>query len=481
MTWRILCESPDLAVQCLSIAKLLPLQVSAEVESAPCQAALASDPGAAIAVVLLSTPELATLVELAAAQRGRGQLLVLALPVPSPQRARLIDAAAELGLCVVNELRPLCALLCLLEHGGVDAELAAGRSLAAGDRARLRSALADKPASRGGHLFSLADGRIGWSENADGNREPPRSAGDRQSSEGSRPSGASLPVALGEVPDVGEALLALRRRERPRNQLLSSVDDVDARSVLDIIFGPRRALSDPTSKAALAPYGIPLPVEELCGSPSRAAAEAARIGYPVRISLASPELRVWDHPDLCLDMVDNAASVRDGFRQLMAAAHQRLGIAPGVEDRRVLGVMITATSDASALLGVRATPLPQARVAMRIGFADPHGRAADDSTISILPAEPSAIERSLQRLAGSSLLLDAPPELRKARVDGIADVLLRLSAFVHDRRQEIEAVELRPLAVLLDGSVEVREACVSVSDHFERALPDPALTRSPRA
>jgi hypothetical protein len=201
----------------------------------------------------------------------------------------------------------------------------------------------------------------------------------------------------------------------------------------------------------------------------------------VRISLASPELRVWDHPDLCVDMIDNAASVRDTFRQLMAAAHQRLGIPPGVEDRRVMGVMITATSEASALLGVRATPLPQARVAMRIGFADPHGRAADDATISILPAETGAIERSLERLAGSSLLLDVPPPLRKARVEAIADVLARLSAFVHDRRQEIEAVELRPLAVLDDGSVEVREACVSVSDHFERALSDPALTPRPRA
>jgi hypothetical protein len=457
MTWRILCESPDLAAQCLRIAKQLALEVSAEAQRDPCGVALAARGATTgpLALVLLHAPELGTVVELAAAQRGRAQPLVLALPVPSPQRARLIDAASELGLCALSELRPLCALLCLLEHGGADAELAASRSLGASDRARLKTVLASKHQERGGHLFSLPEGRIGWSLNADGPAHP-----------------------LGEAWEVGEALVALRRRERPRNQLVSSVEGVDARSVLDIIFGPRRALSDPASKTALAPYGIPLPVEELCGSPSRAAAEAARIGYPVRISLASSELRVWDHPDLCVDMVDNAASVRDTFRQLMAAAHQRLGIEPGASDRRVMGVMITATSDASSLLGVRATPLPQSRVAMRIGFADPHGRAADDSTISILPAEPSAIERSLQRLAGSSLLLDAPPELRKARVEAIADVLLRLSAFVHDRRQEIDAVELRPLAVLLDGSVEVREACVSVSDHFERALPDPALTRS---
>ncbi|HKU39434.1 MAG TPA: acetate--CoA ligase family protein [Polyangiales bacterium] len=458
MTWRILCESAELAVQCVRIAKGLSLDVRTEVVADPCAAALTDAEPPPLALALLRAPELARLVELAAVARSRTLPVALAAVVPSPERARLLDAASELGLCAVSELRPLCALLSLLEHGGPDAYAAGSSSLPASDRARLEAVLARQPEPRAGQLLPLADGRIAWAPNADGPGRP-----------------------LGEAWEVGEALSALRSRQREQNQLVSSVDDVDARQVLDIIFGPRRALSDPASKAALAPYGIPLPVEELCGSPSRAAAEAARIGYPVRISLASPELRVWDHPDLCVDMVDNAARVRDTFRQLMAAAHTRLGIAPNVEDRRLLGVMITATSDASALLAVRATPLPHGRVAMRIGFADPHGRAAGDATLSILPAEPRAIQRSLQRLSGSALLLDAEPELREARLDAIADVLLRVSAFVHERRSEIEAVELQPLAVLSDGSVEVREACVSVSDYFERALPDPALSRSSRA
>jgi hypothetical protein len=452
MTWRILCESPDLAVQCLTAGRQLQLAFETEVQSDPCAAALrmvGAEGGLAIA--LLGAPELGTLVELAGAARGRSRPLALALPVPTEpvsRRTFAIDVASELGVYAVAEIRPLLALLALLEHGGGEAFAAGTRGLAPGDRTRLKPALISvKSGGRAGQLTSLPDARIGWAADADG------------------------PVhALGEPWEVSEALLALRRCQRQRDEVVSSVDDVDTRAVLDILFGPRRALSDPASKTALAPYGIPLPVEELCGSPSRAAAEAARIGYPVRISLASPELRVWDHPDLCVDMVDNAPRVRDTFRQLMAAAHQRLGVAPGSDDRRVMGVMITATSEATALLGIRATPLPRGRVAMQLGFADPHGRAADDVTITILPADVRVIERSLERLAGSSLLLDAPPALRKARVDAISDVLLRLSAFVHDRRQEIESVELRPLAVLLDGTVEVREACIAVSDHYERSL-----------
>ncbi|HET6337685.1 MAG TPA: acetate--CoA ligase family protein [Polyangiales bacterium] len=453
MIWRILCESPDLAVQCLTASRQLQLSIETQVEADPCKRALAHDASEPVAIALVNAPELGMLVELASASRGRAQPLVLALPVPSERRARVIDVASELGMYAVAEVRPLLGLLALIEHGGTEAYAASVRGLSPTDRARLKPVLSNvKASAAAGHLSSVSDARIGWSATPD-----------------------ATPQSLGEPWEAAEALVALRRRERQRSEVQSSVDDVDARAVLDIIFGPKRALSDPASKQALAPYGIPLPVEELCSSPSRAAAEAVRIGYPVRISLASPELRVWDHPDLCVDMVDNAPRVRDTFRQLMAAAHSRLGNPPGADDRRVLGVMVTATSEASALLGVRVTPLPQARVAAEIGFADPHGRAAADTTVTILPAEVGAIERALQRLAGNALLLSAAPALRKARVEAIADVLLRLASFVNDRRREVEAVEVRPLAVLLDGSVEVREACIAVSDYFERSLVDPGF------
>ena len=91
---------------------------------------------------------------------------------------------------------------------------------------------------------------------------------------------------VGSARDLALALAALRAADRQSARIESDVDDVDERAVLDVLFGPRRALSDPASKLALVPYGLPVPVEELCASASRAAAEATRIGYPVRIALA---------------------------------------------------------------------------------------------------------------------------------------------------------------------------------------------------
>jgi acetyltransferase len=445
MSWSILCESADLAAQSLSAARAIGLSSEASApEDWRAHALARIEDGQPTALAYLGAPTLDELVELAHASRVRSVPVALAIPVSSDERAALFDVAGELGLCAVAELRPLCAALALLGCGAAAAVSASARELGPADRARLRGVLLSASAAHGQFVARDAGGLAFLA------------------------APEQTPIAVGDVADLIEALHALRRMQAVQIQVVSSVEDVDARAVLDVIFGPRRALSDPASKAALAPYGIPLPVEELCGSPSRAAAEAARIGYPVRISLASPDLRVWDHPDLSVDAIDNAASVRDTFRQLQAAAQTQDPAAAARGEPRVLGVLVTASNDALALLRVRATPLPRERIAVEIGFADPHGRAARDRTTTILPSEPAAIERALRRLDGADLLFAATSSERKTRLEAIADVLLRVAAFLHDRRREIEAVELQPLAVLLDGNVEVREACVSVSDWFER-------------
>lgn len=448
---RIICESAELAVDCLRAAEIVGLKVEPQVSAAWLKAGAAELPTGPVAVALEHLPSLDELVELSQARRGGEPTLVLAILGDSPKADWIRQVALDLGITAVSEIGPLISVLCLQDAGAQAPWTAATRGLGRADRVRLEGSLTQSARS-GGALLRAEGGLLAWSLDAGG---PGR--------------------VLGAGRDLATAIAALRDTDHDTPQVESSVDNVDPQAVLDVLFGPRRALSDPASKAALLPYGIPLPVEELCTSPSRAASEASRIGYPVRISLASPDLRVWDHPDLAVDMVDNAAQVRDTFRQLMGLAKSRLeslGAAPASE--RLLGVMVTATSHAEALLGVHAWPLRGGRIAMEIAFVDPHGTAADDRTFAVLPAPLSAIERVLRRLSGHALIFRGTAAERKVRLDEISDVLLRLSAFVNDRRAEVESVEVRPLALLLDGTAEVREACVKVSDAFERTLATPA-------
>jgi hypothetical protein len=363
--------------------------------------------------------------------------------------------AGDLGIPATAEVAPLASALVWLGARAVRPWTATPRALPEVDRTRLMSVLGATAGEKsGGRLVRLDDGRLGWSGTTTG-----------------------TPLVVGDPRDAASALTALRAAlavPAAGNGPWSELPAVDPDAVTDVIFGPPRALSDPASKAALKPYGVPVPMEELCASPSRAAAEAARIGFPVRIALASPDLRVWDQPDLAIDGVDNAARVRDVFRQITGLGHARASAA------RLLGVTVTATTIARALLRVHLEPLPRAGtdplVIARIGFADPHGLAAGDATATVLPAPLERIEAALSRLRGAGLLLDDTTARRRETVAAIGDVLLRLAAFVRDRAAEIVSVEIHPLAVLVGGGIEVREACVTVGDAFVRSLESSAAS-----
>lgn len=420
--WTVYCDDPSVAVEVSQWVQALAVTVAPEVVRRPIAAAREAE--GAVAVALLRAPTQEDLVGLP----GRVPLALLHAP------DTLVHLASDLGHPVVTELRPFASLLAL-----ATAErpwTASPKGLEPVDRARLSEVL---QGPRGPHRFVAADGARVALEGEAGTR------------------------VVGEARDVAEALAALVAAEREPRPAMPRVEGVEPQSVLDIILGPPRTLSDPASKAVLARYDVPLPVEELCSSPSRAASEASRIGFPVRVALASPELRIAEHPDLVAERVENAARTRDVFRQLMTLAKSR---APGAP---ILGVTVSATAASQAALQVRCRAVDDV-VITELGFADPHGLASGDRTTTVLPCRAKDLERALGRLAGSSLILEGSAAERRARIDAIGDALLRVAALMHDWRAEIASVELRPLLVLLSGGVEVREAYVTVTDAFQRSL-----------
>ncbi len=433
----IVCDDAELAVECARLAKEIGCPAAPSMASAPIEDATAIlSRGASCGIALARVPEPSELVTLARAAFDSGETCVL---VAFGDRSDVEDRRAianDLGLVFSTEIRPMLAALSLVRARATQPWMATTRGLSMLERARLGLR---GGGANAGKLVRLDDGRIGWGTSAE-----------------------SELITLGEPKEAGEALRTMRDAANTSPPGRAVMNGVDERTVADVLFGPPRALSDPASKAALQPYGLPLPIEELCSSPSRAAAEAARIGFPVRIALASPDLRIWDHPDLAVDGVDSAARVRDVFRQIMSMASERS------PDARLLGVSVTATTSAVALLGIRAEPIDTGWVLAEIGFADTHGLASRDRTRTVLPAGPEKLDRTLARLRGSALVLEGSPARRRTIVEGISDTLLRLSAFVDRHRTEVVSVEIRPLAILVGGGVEVREACVTVGDHFVR-------------
>ena len=430
--WSIFSDCPELAVDLARDAARIGLAVEPEVRDAPSAPAIdALRQGALVALAVSEPLAPDTAVQLAEAGRAANRKVPLAVIGPQP-----LGLFHDLGLPAVHETGPLLAVAALLDVGAERPWAATTKELPAVDRVRLGESVSHQ---QDGRFIRADDGLIG-----------------HQSDE-------SAARVIGTPWDVAAALRAMRASQDSSRPKVPVVEGVESEAVMDVILGPRRALSDPASKAALRQYDVPLPLEELCATPSRAASESSRIGFPVRVALASPDLRLWDHPDLAAE-VYSGGQARDAFRQILAVAKTRS------EDARLLGVTVSASTMARTLLHVRMQPLAAGPVLTEIGFADPHGRASSDATQTVLPATAKALERVLLRLRGSSLLLSGTPQERSAAVSAIGDVLMRLAAFVHQWRDEIDAVEVNPLAILVGGELEVREACVTVGDAFSRSL-----------
>ena len=425
VAWRIPCDAAELAVELAARAEPLGLAVVPYVTGDPVSEAIdLAAAGEATALVLAAAPTPDQLVALSRA--GTIPLAMLEGP---------IALARELDLPASGDLEPLLATLAL---DGVDRPWEAStRGLGSVDRVRLGSA------GVGGSE------ELRWESAGDGDLTLHHPAGTTR---------------VGHSRAAAEALDALRVSARATRPRMPTVEGVDPEAVLEVILGPPRSLSDPASKAALAAYDVPLPEEVLCTSPSRAASEAAQLGFPVRLALASPDLRLWDHPDLVADGVDNAARVRDVFRQMMALGATR------ADRSRLLGVTVSATTSARALMWIEASSLTEGLVRARLGFADPHGLAARDATELVLPCDEARVERALRRLRGHPLLLGDAASIRREVVGQLTDLLLRVAAFVDEWRAEVEAVRIQPLAVLLSGAMEARDVCVEVGDAFSRSL-----------
>jgi hypothetical protein len=428
--WIVFCDVPSAIVELSRLAAAL----GRAIELRPfdlTEARVRRERGEKVAWVTLDVPTDELLAELSLVRASIPMAIATCGAAP-----RDLQRAAALGLVAVDDLAPLLAALALLELELRPPFSLSDRALEALDRRRLEGSL---DARRGSDaLVPDDDGVLALTR-------------------------GGTAIRLGHAAALASALHALRRLAPDARPAMPRVEGVEPRAVLDVILGPPRELSDPASKAALAAYDVPLPLEEVCASPSRAASEAGRIGFPVRVALASPDLRLWDHPDLVAEGVENAARARDVFRQVMSLARTR---AP---EARLLGVTVSATSAASALLHADLRRVADQVVLAELTFADPHGLASDDRTCVALPCTPANLERALDALAGVSLLLPSTAD-RRARISALGDALLRVAAFLHDWRNEVTRVRLRPLAVLVDGSVEIREASVLVSDAFERSL-----------
>jgi acetyltransferase len=219
--------------------------------------------------------------------------------------------------------------------------------------------------------------------------------------------------------------------------------DVDAaRSKLGTKTG---TLTEREAKLVLVDYGFPVTRERLARSADEAAGHARELGATVALKIDSPDIaHKTDAGAVRLGLKDEAA-VRQGYADVLAAGKRYKA------DARINGVLVQemVPPGVEMMLGIIHDPVFGPVVACGLGGI--HIEVLRDVSYRVAPVTPDDARAMLGELRGYKVL-EGVRGMRARDVDRLCDLIVRLSWFAYDFRNEITEVDINPLVVLEQGA-----------------------------
>ncbi len=195
-------------------------------------------------------------------------------------------------------------------------------------------------------------------------------------------------------------------------------------------------LSEAESKALLARHGIPVPAEELAGSPQEAAAAAGRIGYPVVVKLCGRAIAHKTERGLVKLNLRDAAAVEAAATELLAAARPEDG-----DVGLLVGAMVSGARELIAGF-IRDDEFGPC---VMLGIGGIFAEALGDVAFRLAPLQPVDADELIDDLSNQALLgaLRGEPPVDRAALAGI----LRGLAELGEGDERIRSIDLNPLIV----------------------------------
>jgi acyl-CoA synthetase (NDP forming) len=217
---------------------------------------------------------------------------------------------------------------------------------------------------------------------------------------------------------------------------------------------PAGALSEREAKNLLAGEGLPVPREHLVTSAVEAASAAAKLGFPVVMKIESPDIQHKTEAGGVKLGIASEAEARQAFDAIIASAR---AYSPGA-DLRGVSVQEMVTGGVEALVGlVRHEPFGFGIV---VGIGGVLVELLKDSAFDLLPVDLARADALIgeTRLA---LLLEGYRGAPRADRQALAKLLVELSDFAARYGDDIEAIDLNPVAVLPHGKgVRILDALI---------------------
>jgi len=202
----------------------------------------------------------------------------------------------------------------------------------------------------------------------------------------------------------------------------------------------RTALNEVECAAILAAYGFALPKSQLCATADDAVAFAARIGFPVVMKIASPDiLHKSDVGGVKVGLASPEA-VRDAYDAMLCNITGKMPAAT------IWGVNIQqmVTTGKQTILGMSRDP--QFGPMLMFGLGGIYVEVLKDVTFRIAPLTARDARQMISEIRSAKLLTGVRGE-QAVDLDAIVESILRLSQLVTDF-PEIAEMDINPLIAL---------------------------------
>lgn len=237
------------------------------------------------------------------------------------------------------------------------------------------------------------------------------------------------------------------RAIRSRPPVAAPIVDADRATVAEIIEGARAArrafITDESASRIAAAYGIPVPAFAMAATLKEAVEGAERVGYPVVLKVASPDvLHKSDVGGIVLDIA-GADELAAAWESVMSGVRRRM------PDAAISGALIQrmVPPGREVIVGINRDPAFGPLVMFGLGGI--YVEVLKDVVFRLCPVAPRVAVEMISGIRAYGLLRGARGQ-GPADIDALADLIWRVSALAADFPQIVE-LDVNPLIVADKG------------------------------
>ncbi len=233
---------------------------------------------------------------------------------------------------------------------------------------------------------------------------------------------------------------------RPQEEYTTfEVDKQAVRKLIDEVRSDGRlSIGDSEARTICEAYGLSIPQSELAENADQAVAMANKIGYPVVMKIASPDILHKTDVGGVKVGLENDEDVRDAFDLMVYRANRYL------PDAHIWGCLVqqmVPSGNLEVLVGMNRDP--QFGPLVTFGLGGIYVETLKDVTFRIAPFTKIDAEKMLKEIRAKALLdgVRGKPPVDK---EAIVDTLLRIGQLVQDFPEILE-IDINPLTVFTKG------------------------------